>query len=702
MDRPDRMPNVPPFVKFVASAVPMVFDNSLSYYEALCALWKYIQGMTDVINNNATLEEEYIEKFNELKSFVDHYFDNLDVQEEINNKLDQMVEDGTFEELLENYLHKLSDYSNSNQITLGNNLITNTTLWLLNDGWTTDGAGTFTHIVGQTADLVYNYTFDANKVYIVDFQINTSYPAGSDNAGNDWTVTMGNTNPIITYRGGGSMHYTIALKPTTAGTLNFKCVKHNDPYTASGAFDGSISSISVKEATGNLQQLAIKDANDANSLAFSILLATNDSVAIGNGAGISNVAQTKNVYIGNESGRDDKTGYFNTGVGAATLSASVNSTRNTAVGYSALRNMESGDRNTALGTFAMSGNKYGRKNIAIGFDTMMSLQTGQDNMAIGNQALVGVTNVSNQLAIGPMAMGASTHTGDTANTAIGRVALYYNTTGSNNLAIGANALYKNTTGDNNIAIGNTVLSQAQTATDNIGIGNNAMGSGAVTGHNNVAIGSTNLYYNTTGAGNTAIGKGTLYKNTTGNNNIGIGSNAVSYCQTVSGLIGIGSNAGNKISAGGYSVIIGSDMSQSNLATMERSVAIGSVNVAKMTSLTNSTILGYNIQADDSHTALQNVIAINTGRRTMTLSKDNYINIANVIYANTFTVGREQVGIGVDNPSARLHLPASTVDGGSAPIKITAGTLMGSAENGAFEFDGTHLYFTIGSTRHTIV
>jgi len=103
-DKPDRMPNVPPFVKFVASAVPMVFDNSLSYYEALCALWKYIQGMTDVINNNATLEEEYIEKFNELKTFVDDYFANLDVQEEINNKLDAMVEDGTLQEIITTYL----------------------------------------------------------------------------------------------------------------------------------------------------------------------------------------------------------------------------------------------------------------------------------------------------------------------------------------------------------------------------------------------------------------------------------------------------------------------------------------------------------------------------------------------------------------------------------------------------------------------
>lgn len=110
-DRPRRMPNVPPFVKFVCANVPMVFDDSLSYYEALCALWKYIQGMTDVINNNATLEEEYIAKFDELKGYVENYFDNLDVQEEINNKLDSMIEDGTFDAILQPILAVYEDYN---------------------------------------------------------------------------------------------------------------------------------------------------------------------------------------------------------------------------------------------------------------------------------------------------------------------------------------------------------------------------------------------------------------------------------------------------------------------------------------------------------------------------------------------------------------------------------------------------------------
>lgn len=114
-DTPRRMPNVPPFVRFVCANVPMVFDDSLSYYEALCALWKYVQGMTDVINNNATLEEEFIEKFNvlsgkfdDLKLWVETYFDNLDVQEEINNKLDEMAEDGTLADIISAYLNSIA------------------------------------------------------------------------------------------------------------------------------------------------------------------------------------------------------------------------------------------------------------------------------------------------------------------------------------------------------------------------------------------------------------------------------------------------------------------------------------------------------------------------------------------------------------------------------------------------------------------
>lgn len=692
---------IPNFKRFCMSIgeLPTSYLETMTYYEMLVWFTEYMKNtIIPTININGLAVQELQDKYIELKSYVDNYFTNLDVQQEINNKLDAMAESGELGELI----HKLDDFSNSNKINTGNNLLTNDSLWLTHDGWTGDGTNGFVHIVGETGDLEYNYNFEGDKTYLLEFTVTTSIPSGQDNNSNDFTVVIGNTEPIITYRGGGSMNYKIALKPTNQGSLKFKCVSHSDPYTPSDQFVGNIHDITLKELTGNLNQLAIKDNNGDASLPFSIMLNSNNTVAIGNEAGIKNYNQTKNVYIGYRSGKNDATGYFNTGIGSETLQNVVNASRNTAVGKSALSNIISGDRNTAIGSFAMSGNKFGRKNIAIGFDTMMNLQNGQNNMAIGNQSLISLTNASNQMAIGENAMGGSTYNGTNPNVAIGKVALYYLTTGYNNVAVGTNASYKNTTGGNNIAIGMYALSQNQTSSNNVAIGYNAIGGGTPTGGNNVAVGSTNLYYLTTGSGNTAIGNASLYKITTASNNIGIGANALNSNQTSQGQIAIGSNAGNKITDGGYSVMIGSDMNQGNLTTASRSVAIGSVNLQNMVSLTNSIIMGYNINADVNHTTLQNVIAINTGRRALSITRDNYINIANTIYADTFTVGKEKVGIGVASPYAYLHLPASSSDGGTAPLKFTVGTLMNSPENGAFEFDGTHLYFTIGNTRNTII
>lgn len=53
------------------------------------------------------------------------------------------------------------------------------------------------------------------------------------------------------------------------------------------------------------------------------------------------------------------------------------------------------------------------------------------------------------------------------------------------------------------------------------------------------------------------------------------------------------------------------------------------------------------------------------------------------------------------PTAKLHIAAGTSAAGSAPIKLTAGTNMTTPENGAFEFNGTNLFFTVGGVRKTV-
>ena len=108
-DKIEKAPNVPAFVRFVASTIPMVFDDSMSYYEALANLVHYIQDTVDVVNNNATVTEEYIQLTKDLKEYMDHYFDNLNVQNEINTKLDSMAEDGQLSEVFSEYF---ADYVN--------------------------------------------------------------------------------------------------------------------------------------------------------------------------------------------------------------------------------------------------------------------------------------------------------------------------------------------------------------------------------------------------------------------------------------------------------------------------------------------------------------------------------------------------------------------------------------------------------------
>lgn len=85
-----------PFRFWCQKILPLVYDDSLSYYELLN---KVVDYLNKVINNVDSIGEAFNDlggrfetlqsAFNELSEMVDNYFDNLDVQQEINNKLDE-------------------------------------------------------------------------------------------------------------------------------------------------------------------------------------------------------------------------------------------------------------------------------------------------------------------------------------------------------------------------------------------------------------------------------------------------------------------------------------------------------------------------------------------------------------------------------------------------------------------------------------
>lgn len=88
------------FKFWVQHVLPLVYDDSLSYYELLCKVVKYLN---DVISNVDGLKvdiDKLLEAYNELQDYVNHYFDNLDIQAEVDKKLDEMAEDGTLSSII--------------------------------------------------------------------------------------------------------------------------------------------------------------------------------------------------------------------------------------------------------------------------------------------------------------------------------------------------------------------------------------------------------------------------------------------------------------------------------------------------------------------------------------------------------------------------------------------------------------------------
>jgi len=72
----------------------------------------------------------------------------------------------------------------------------------------------------------------------------------------------------------------------------------------------------------------------------------------------------------------------------------------------------------------------------------------------------------------------------------------------------------------------------------------------------------------------------------------------------------------------------------------------------------------------------------------------------VFPASTWLINQVSVKTGA-TPTAHLHIAAGTAAASNAPLKLTAGTNLTTPENGAFEFDGTNLYFTVGGVRKTV-
>lgn len=139
--------------------IPTSYKDSMSYYECLAWLCKYLEKtVIPTLNQNGKAVEELQNLYVELNQYVTNYFDNLDVQEEINNKLDDMVEAGTLQEIIADYLNSkaIFGYDTVADMKIATNLINGSYAKTLGYDSKNDGGGAFYKIRTKTTSDIIN------------------------------------------------------------------------------------------------------------------------------------------------------------------------------------------------------------------------------------------------------------------------------------------------------------------------------------------------------------------------------------------------------------------------------------------------------------------------------------------------------------------------------------------------------------------
>ena len=99
------MNDLRPFRFWCQKVLPLVYDDGLSYYEILCKVVDYLNKTMENVNALSENFDELQTAFKTLKDYVDNYFKNLDVQNEINKKLDEMASSGELTIIFQKYFN---------------------------------------------------------------------------------------------------------------------------------------------------------------------------------------------------------------------------------------------------------------------------------------------------------------------------------------------------------------------------------------------------------------------------------------------------------------------------------------------------------------------------------------------------------------------------------------------------------------------
>lgn len=176
---------LPPFKMCVLNNFPFIDEtfDALTNWELLCKVVEYCNKTGE----NTNIANENVVKLNnaflELQAFVNESFDDLNVQTYVNNKIDEMVENGDFEDILISAINSvnptiLKNDTRVNVIDFGDTLISNNSLNVFNNNvfLSTENKPKVINIIN---DLIKNETnifyfinskedYFTNKIYKLD------------------------------------------------------------------------------------------------------------------------------------------------------------------------------------------------------------------------------------------------------------------------------------------------------------------------------------------------------------------------------------------------------------------------------------------------------------------------------------------------------------------------------------------------------
>ena len=127
-------------------AVPSSYLEGMTVERQLLWFCSYLEKeVIPAVNQVGGAVEELQTLYNQLLEYVNNYFDNLDVQEEINNKLDDMAESGELADIIAQYvnLQSVLAYNTKAEMKAAENLVDGSIARTLGTTTYNDGLGNF-------------------------------------------------------------------------------------------------------------------------------------------------------------------------------------------------------------------------------------------------------------------------------------------------------------------------------------------------------------------------------------------------------------------------------------------------------------------------------------------------------------------------------------------------------------------------------